>query len=66
MNTSITPEELLQFVGDHMRSKIQHNELEIAGIYDDHDMQLYKIALFEGIINGIVMAGGSVEGIEVE
>lgn len=60
-----TAEELLQFVADHMQSKIQHNELEIAGIYNEHDMQLYKTALFEGLINGIVMAGHKVKGIDV-
>ena len=72
MKTSFTPEEIQQFVKDHIKSKKEHSlllekspitELEMAGIYSDHDLQLYTNALFEGIINGIIMAGSSVEGI---
>lgn len=59
-------EDIQQFVIDHVQSKIEHNELVMAGIDNQSDLDLYMNALLEGIINGIVMAGGSVEGIEVE
>ena len=59
-------EDIQRFVIDHVQSKIEHNELAMAGIDNQSDLDLYMNALFEGIINGIVMAGGSVEGIEVE
>lgn len=59
-------EDIQRFVNDHVQSKIEHNELAMVGIDNQSDLDLYMNALFEGIINGIVMAGGSVEGIEVE
>ena len=64
MDKTFNPEDIEQFVNDHIKSKIEHNELAFAGIYNQSDLALYKNALFEGIVNGIFMAGGSVEGIE--
>ena len=66
MENTFTPQDIMEFVAEHMQSKIKHNELEFAGINTASDRQLYENALFEGIINGIFMAGGKVEGIEVE
>lgn len=59
-------EAIQRFVNNHVQFKIEHNELAMVGINNQTDLDLYMNALFEGIINGIVMAGGSVEGIEVE
>lgn len=64
MKASFTLEEILQFVDDHVKSKIDHEELGLAGINNESDLQLYKTALFEGIVNGIYMAGLSVKGFE--
>lgn len=66
MKTTFTIKEIQQFVSDHLQSKIDHNELELAGIRTAADWRLYETALLEGIINGIVMAGGAVESIETE
>lgn len=65
MENSFSPEFIQQFVNDHIQSKIKHNELRIAGIYNIKDLELYKNTLFEGIVNGIYLSGGTVEGIEV-
>lgn len=67
-----TPEEIENFVKDHIQSKIDHNELGMLGLdmkNNDNfkrEFAMYKTALTEGIINGIVMCGGKVEGIELE
>lgn len=67
-----TPEEIENFVKDHIQSKINHNELGMLGLdmkNNDNfkrEFTMYKTALTEGIINGIVMCGGKVEGIETQ
>jgi len=66
------PEELEQFVIDHVQSKIDHHELHLLGIdtvnfnNKKRELKIYQNALFEGIINGIAMCGGKVEGIDYE
>ena len=68
------PEELEQFVHEHIQQKINHNELHLTGIKmggDDvetfkREVEIYENALFEGIVNGIVMCGGKIEGIETD
>lgn len=59
------------FVNDHIQQKIDHNELSLVG-FDmeneenfEREFEIYKNALLEGIINGIVMCGGEIEGIEL-
>ena len=64
MKDIFTSQDIIEFVNEHIQSKIDHNELELAGIHTMEDLKLYENALFEGIINGIFMAGGSVQGIE--
>lgn len=65
-----TPQEIEQFVHDHIQSKINNNELALAGIdmsdkgRFSHEFELYESALFEGICNGILMCDGKIEGIE--
>ena len=65
-------QEIERFVDDHIQSKVEHNELEMAGISlgdairFTHELTLYKTALFEGICNGIVMCGGKIEGIDTD
>lgn len=65
-------EELEQFVHDHIQQKIDNNELYLVGI-DMNDfknfkreIKIYENTLLEGIINGIVMCGCKVEGIEID
>ena len=64
-------EELEQFVHDHIQQKVDSAELGLTGVnLEDfnefkRDMFIYENALLEGIINGIVMCNGKVEGIEV-
>ena len=71
-NKTFTAEELEQFVHDHIQQKINNHELALTGVdlevYEnfERDMYIYNNALLEGIINGIIMSGGKVEGIEVE
>ncbi len=65
-------EEIEQFVQEHVRQKAENQELALAGIdlkrlkRFEKDMYIYENALLEGIINGIVMCGGKVEGIEID
>ena len=65
-------EEIEQFVQDHVHQKAENQELALAGIdlnileRFEKDMYIYENALLEGIINGIVMCGGKVEGIEID
>lgn len=67
-----TPEEIENFVKDHIQSKIDRNELGMLGLdmkNSDNfkkEFAMYETALTEGIINGIVMCGGKVEGIETQ
>lgn len=64
-------EELEQFVHDHIQQKIDHKELHLTGIKMDGDsetfereFEIYQNALLEGIVNGIVMCDGEIEGLE--
>lgn len=66
------PEELEKFVHDHIQQKIDANELHLTGIdftnkkNFERELEIYQNTLLEGIINGIVMCGGKVEGIETD
>ncbi len=66
------PEELEKFVHDHIQQKIDNNELHLTGIDMRNsknfrrELEIYQNALFEGIVNGIVMCGGKIEGIETD
>lgn len=57
---------LQKFVQVHVEQKAEHKELPNAGIKDRESLDLYMNAMLEGLINGIVMAGGKVEGIETD
>lgn len=69
-NKTFKVEELEQFVHEHIQQKIDNHELALTGInLDDFDefkrnMYIYENALLEGIINGIVMCEGKIDGIE--
>ena len=63
--------ELEQFVHDHIQQKIDNNELYLTGISMTGDVnafkrefEIYQNALLEGIVNGIIMCDGEIEGIE--
>jgi len=65
--------ELEQFVHDHIQQKINNNELHLTGISMTGDtnifkreFEIYQNALLEGIVNGIIMCDGEVEGIETD
>ena len=65
--------ELEQFVHDHIQQKIDNNELHLTGISMSGDtatfereFEIYQNALLEGIVNGIIMCDGDVEGIETD
>ena len=66
------PEELEEFVKVHIQQKIDANELPLTGIdftnkkNFERELEIYQNTLLEGIINGIVMCGGKVEGIETD
>ena len=67
---TFTMEELKQFVHDHIQSKIEHNELPLVG-FDmnnvenfEREFNIFENTLLEGIINGISLCEGKVEGIE--
>lgn len=72
MGKVFTLEEIKQFVHGHIQSKIDHNELGLIGFDRENaenferEFEIYENALFEGIINGIDMAGGEVEGINYD
>lgn len=65
----VKPEEIDKFVHDHIQSKIDHDELPLVGFDMEDDeaftkqFEIYKLALFEGIMNGILWCGGEIEGI---
>lgn len=72
MKKIFKPEEIDNFVHEHIQQKIDNNELSLIG-FDltdinvfQKELEIYKLALFEGIVNGIVMGGGKIEGIETE
>ena len=65
--------ELEQFVRDHIQQKIDNNELHLIGISMTGDantfkreFEIYQNALLEGIVNGIIMCDGEIEGIETD
>ena len=66
------PEEIDDFVHEHIQQKIDHGELPRVGFDIENEenfkreFDIYQTALFEGIVNGIYMCGGSVEGINTE
>ena len=63
-------EDINKFIHDHIQSKIDHNELGKTGFDMENaknfekEIELYTLALFEGICNGILMCGGKIEGID--
>ena len=70
MKKTFTIAEIENFVHDHLQSKILNNELGTTGL-DMNDperfkleFEIYKNALTEGIINGIIMCNQQVEGID--
>ena len=66
------PEELEEFVRVHIQQMMDANELHLTGIdftnkkNFERELEIYQNTLLEGIINGIVMCGGKVEGIEID
>lgn len=67
-----TANELETFVHDHIQQKIDANELGMVGFDLENvdnfkrEIEIYENTLFEGLINGILMCGCEVEGIETE
>ena len=65
-------EELEKFVHNHIQQKIDAKELHLTGIdfrnmkNFKREMEIYQNALLEGIVNGIIMCDGEVEGIETD
>ena len=64
--------ELEQFVHDHIQQKIDNNELYLTGISMTGDVnafkrefEIYQNTLLEGIVNGIIMCDGEIEGNEI-
>ena len=75
MNTekkTFTAKEIEDFVHEHIQQKINHNELHLVGFDMSNEenfkreFEIYENTLFEGIVNGIVMCGGTVDGIPNE
>lgn len=70
MKKKFTIAEIEEFVHDHIQSKILNNELSLIGLDMDDperskaEFEIYKNALTEGIINGIIMCDQQVEGID--
>ena len=66
------PEEISEFVKEHIQSKIDHNELHLIGLDMGNEenfkreFTMYETALFEGICNGIIMCGGKIEGLDTD
>jgi len=66
----VKPEEIDKFVHDHIQSKIDHGELEMSGFDMENveifekQLDIYQVALFEGICNGILWCGGTIEGVD--
>lgn len=65
--------ELEEFVHDHIQQKIDHDELHLTGIdfncspeVFEREFEIYQNALFEGIMNGILMCGCKIEGVETD
>lgn len=71
-NKTFNAKELETFVHEHIQQKINNNELKLVGFDLKHpknfkrEFEIYENTLFEGIVNGIVMCGGKVEGIETD
>lgn len=72
MNKVFTVEEIKQFIHDHIQSKINNNELHLLRLDMNNEenfkreFEIYETALFEGIVNGIIMAGEEVKGISIQ
>ena len=70
MKKVFKPEDIEQFVQEHIQSKIDNNELALVGFDMNNvdnfkrEFEIYKNALFEGICNGIIMCNGIIEEIE--
>ena len=69
-NKTFKAKDIEQFVHDHIQQKIDNNELHLVG-FDfanpenfKREFEIYKTTLFEGIVNGIIMCGGEIEGID--
>ena len=65
-----TTKEIESFIRVHFQSKVDHRELEQMG-FDmknatnfEKQYEFYKMTLFEGICNGILMCGGKIEGVD--
>ena len=63
--------ELKDFVHEHIQQKFDNGEIELVG-FDltdkdnfDREYSIYETTLLEGLVNGIIMCGGKVEGIEI-
>lgn len=71
MSKTFKFEELEKFVHDHIQQKIDNNELLLVGfdmMNEDNfkrEFEIYRTTLLEGLCNGIVMCGGSIDGIEM-
>lgn len=72
MKKVFEPEDIKQFVHEHIQSKIDNNELSLVG-FDmknpenfEREFKIYETALFEGICNGIIMCGCHISGMKIE
>ena len=62
-NNIYDPKDIEAFVAEHIQQK-SPEELEwLKNEYNDGVMSFYGTILFEGIINGIIWAGGKIKGI---
>ena len=71
-NPFIFIDKMNEFEKRRIQQKVDNHELHLVG-FDmenfenfEREFEIYENALFEGIINGIVMCGGKVEGIECD
>lgn len=69
-NKTFTVKYLEDFVHEHIQQKINNNELPLVG-FDmvnaenfKREFEIYENTLLEGIVNGIAMCGGKIDGIE--
>lgn len=62
---TFTLEQLDSFISEHLAQK-QDNPGDFAEVMNscENPVEAYAFGLFEGLINGIVMAGGIVEGLD--
>ena len=70
-NNIFNTKDIEEFVHEHIQQKIDNNELRLIGFDMEHEdnfkreFEIYQNALFEGIVNGIVMCGGRIQGIDI-